>query len=542
MGGIPLWDRWLLVAVALGILLGLQGFGWGKYDCLNLDRMALRNVTLKSRPYLHPKTFVKPPLYTYMNHFLARVPAEAVSRNLFWLDPVPRKQAFLILRVGLARSLNLAFFAGSIILVYLLVREGIGLSAARMSALLLATSAGFLPYQVFLTTDLAVTFMMLASFACAVRIVKTPGMGISMAAGLLAGLAAATKYNGLLVAAALPVAHLLASRGNPLLACLKRPAAWACGLCVPMGFLIGNPYAILDWPTFSADFLYNYKVTPVYNGVTAGNGYGAFFRAFGEIFGWPGTWVVVAGACAGLYFLAASRSKNAWHLWLLAAAVFVVYTWKIGGFPRVETRFVLPVAPFALIMGATGFGLLLRARMVVVPAFALVLAYNLVCGWWWGNLFREDPRMAALGFADKHLVSGDTVEISGSLPRVQDLPDRKLTIIRIPTGIERDANFSRMFADDEQMASSLKRWGTREGPEWFTKEARAARNPDWIFWSNIDLESIVKPQYEALFKPDSGYRVVFDGTSPDFPSWGYPRYTEFIRNRTTVWQKISPGL
>ena len=535
-------DRWLLAAVALGILLGAQGFGWGKYDCLNLDRMALRNVSSKSRPYLHPTIFIKPPFYTYMNHFLARIPAEAVSKRMFWLGPDQRKQVFLLLRMGLARSLNLGLFAGSIILVFLLVRNAYEVPAARMSALLLATSAGFLLYQVFLTTDMALVFMMLASFACAVKIVERPGMGISIAAGLLAGLAAATKYNGLLVAVALPVAHLLASRGNPILACVRRPSAWVCGLCVPLGFLIGNPYAVLDWRTFSSDFLYNYKVTPVYNGATQGHGYEAFFWAFREIFGWPGTGVVAAGALAGIFFLAASRGKNVRQLWLLAAVVFAAYTWKIGDFPRIETRFVLPATPFALILGAAGFSVLLRAKFLTLPVFAIVLAYNLACGWGVGNMLRKDPRMGALAFADKHLPPVATVEISGSVPRVQDLPGRKLTIIKIPTGIERDANFSKMFAEDGQMQDAMKRWGTKEGPEWFSREARAARNPDWIFWSTIDLESIVRPQYEALFQQGSGYQVVFDGTSPDFPWWSYPRYTEFLRNRITIWKKTDRPL
>ena len=536
------WDRWLLVAVALGIILGAQGFGWGKYDCLNLDRMALRNVTVKERPYLHPKHFVKPPFYTYLNHFLARVPAETVSMTMIWLEMDQRKQVFLLLRMGLARSLNLVFFAGLVVLVFVITRESFGTPAARLSALLLATSAGFIPYQVFLTTDLALVFMMTASFACAVKIMKTPGMGISIAAGLLAGLAAATKYNGLVVAAALPVAHLLASRGNPFIACLRRPAAWVCGLCVPAGFLLGNPYAVLDWPTFSSDFLYNYKVTPVYNGVTEGNSYVTFFKAFGEIFGWPGTWLVAVGIFAGIVFLTGANRQGARRVWFLAAVVLVPYAWKIGGFPRLETRFVLPAAPFVLLMASAGFAALLRARWLTGPVFAAVLAYNLACGWWVGNIFRNDPRMEALELARNEVGARETVEVSRSIPRLQDLPGMNLNVIRMPNGIEMSANFARMFAGDGQIQDAMKRWSTKEGPEWFSHEARAARNPDWIFWSTIDLEAVVRPQYEALFQKDSGYGVVFDRTSPAFPWWSYPRNTEFLRSRTTVWKKIQTSL
>ena len=530
-------DGWLAVALILGLVLGAQGFQWGKYDCLNLDRMALRNVAMKKLPFLHPGRFAKPPFYTYLNHFLARVPAETVSRNMLWLEIEQRKQVFLLLRLALARALNLLFFAGAVILVFVLVREAFGLPAARMSALLLATSAGFIPYQVFLTTDMALIFMMLAAFACAAGIVRKPGMGISIAAGLLAGLATATKYNGLVVAASLPVAHLLASRGNPVLACLKRPAAWVCGLCVPLGFLLGNPYAVLDWRTFAGDFLYNYKVTPVYNGATEGHSYAAFFRDFGEIFGWPGTWLIAAGLVAGVVLLAGRNQKSGRQLWILAAAVFLPYAWKIGGFPRIETRFVLPAAPFVLLMASAGFSTLLRAKWLTVPVLAAVLAYNLACGWWVGTMFRADPRMEALELAKTEVGPQEIVEVSRSIPRIQDLPGKKLTVFRMPSGIELSANLSRIFADDEQFQGITDKWLTPEGPDWFTPEARKKRNPGWIFWSSIDLEAVVRNEYEALFKDGSNYQVIFDKTSPQFPWWTYPRYTEFIRNRVTIWKK-----
>ena len=247
-------DKWLLLAVVLGLALGVQGLGWGRYNCLNVDAMAFRNIFAKDRPPMHPGEFLKPPFYTYVNHFVARLPATAVSSLVFWEGVKERAEIYFRLRLFLARCLNLAIFAATVAMVFAVVRSYYGLEAARVAALLLATSAGLVCYQIFLTTDLALVFMMMASFVCSCLVARKPAMGISVAAGLLAGLATATKYNGLAVAVALPVAHLLGSRGNPLLACLKRPAAWACGFAVPVGFLIGNPYAVLDWPKFHSDF------------------------------------------------------------------------------------------------------------------------------------------------------------------------------------------------------------------------------------------------------------------------------------------------
>jgi hypothetical protein len=179
---------------------------------------------------------------------------------------------------------------------------------------------------------------------------------------------------------------------------------------------------------------------------------------------------------------------------------------------------------------------------LTVPAFAAVIAYNLVCGWWVGNMFRSDPRMEALALAGREVGVHATVEVSRSIPRLQDLPGMDLRVIRIPNGIEMSANFSKIFAGDDEIQEAMDRWQTKEGPEWFTPRARRERNPDWIFWSSIDLERIVQNEYEALSKDGSGYAVVFDKSSPPFPWWTYPRYTEFIQNRVTIWKKSSAAL
>ena len=532
-------DKWLLLAVVLGFALGVQGLGWGRYDCLNVDAMAFRNIFSKSRPPMHPGEFLKPPFYTYVNHFAARLPATAISASAFWMGQKERNEFYFLLRLFLARSLNLALFAGAVALIFAVVRKYFDLAAARVAALLFATSAGFVPYQIFLTTDLALVFMMLTSFACACVIARRPTMGISVAAGLLAGLATATKYNGLSVAIALPLAHLLGSRGNPLLACLKRPAAWICGLAVPIGFLIGNPYAVLDWPKFHSDFFYNYTTTPVYGGQTAGTGYAAFFQTFPEIIGWPAMIIVILGVFAGILGLATSlRRTDAWKLSLLALAVFVLYTWKIGSFPRMTTRFVLPMAPFLLIIAATGFGVLARAKWIFVPALIVTIAYNLVCGWWVGELFRGDPRMRLLDVVRGQIVGHAVVEVSKSIPGISLMPGRDIRTVRMPGAIERGMLFDKMFADNDEMRKLSGKWKSSDGPEWFSKENREKRGSGWIIWSSNDVEKIVSAEYLALFDRASGFEVIFDGASPVRPRWAYPHQPDFIENRATVWKKI----
>lgn len=538
-----LLDKWLLLAVVLGFGLGAQGLGWGRYDCLNVDAMAFRNIFSKNRPPMHPGEFLKPPFYTYVNHFAARLPAMTLSWGASWKGKKERDALYFRIRLFLARSLNLALFAATVVMVFAVVRMYFDAASARIAAMLFATSAGFVCYQVFLTTDLALVFMMMASFVCSCVIARKPTMGISVAAGLLAGLATATKYNGLSVAVALPLAHLLGSRGNPVLDCLKRRAAWVCGLAVPVGFLIGNPYAVLDWPKFSSDFYYNYTTTPIYGGQTEGTGYVSFFQTFPEILGGPATILVICGVLAGgVGLVVNARRSDAWKLSLLALAVFLLYTWKIGEFPRMTTRFVLPMAPFLLILAAAGFGILTRAKWIFLPLLAATVVYNLICGWWMGELFREDPRMRLLAVTRDQIVGKAVVEVSKSIPSISLMPGRDIRTIKMPGAIERSAQFDKMFAGNEEMQKLRDKWKSREGPEWFTKEHREKRGPGWVIWCSNDVEKIVSAEYQALFDPASGYGVVFDAASPVRPRWAYPRHPDFIENRTTVWKKIPPPL
>lgn len=533
-------DKFLIAALVLGFLSGVQGFNWGHYDCLNLDKMAFQNIFSSERLPFQPSSYLKPPFYTYINHFAARIPAMTVSSVFFWKNSEERYGIFLRVRLWIARSLNLLMFAACTTAIFILVRRYFSLQSARVSALLFGTSAGFVPYQIFLTTDLAVVFMMLASFLFAVKIINNPSMSNSVAAGLLAGLACATKYNGLAVAIALPIAHLMACRGgNPLLAALKRKSAWVCGLCVPLGFLLGNPFSIFDWPKFKSDFTYNYTVTPVYNGIQSGTGYGKFFKSFYEIYGIPASYLLFTAALIGLVvlFIPRLKSKHAWQLWILAAAVFALYTYKIGSFPRMETRFVLPAAPFALILASLGFSALLRAKILFIPILLAILCYNIACSWWTGRLFVEDPRNYVPEFAQKYLQNGGIVEWSKSNPKLEALPV-KLTKHEIKTGLERAAMFDKMFANDASMHSAVKTKETQVAPDWFSAKNRKARKTDYVIWCSIDLEEIVRHHYEALFNESSGYRVIYDAYSPEQPDWVYPKRTEFTRNRTTIWEKI----
>jgi hypothetical protein len=93
-------------------------------------------------------------------------------------------------------------------------------------------------------------------------------------------------------------------------------------------------------------------VAPVYEG-QAGHSFLQFFVGLAESFGWPVLLLALAGAAVTLWHSLrrpedSAMTATAW----MAAAVLLLYYAKFAPFPRLETRFVLPIAPYLLILAA----------------------------------------------------------------------------------------------------------------------------------------------------------------------------------------------
>lgn len=530
-------DRILLLSLVLGAVIGMQGLLWGGYDCLNLDRMAFLSLTSKSRGYLEPPTFDKPPLYTYLIYFAVVAPGDSLAKKLTRIGFSKETAESVRVRGELigARLIQVAMFAGCVGFIFFYALEFFGRAAARASALLFASAAGFVPYQVFLTTDLPVVFWMLAALVACAYIVRSPSMTASILAGVFTGFAAATKYNGLAIGLGIPVAHLLASR--PLWTVIKRPSAYVGVLVVPVAFVVANPYCLIKSQKFVADFMYNYRVTPSYAG-QSGFGYGQFLSAFAEIFGRPLCWILVPLMLLGVWGMIRGRHLRIWQGFALVSACFLLYAWKIGSFPRIETRFVLPAAPLVLLMAAPGFAWLHTRSRVLVALFVIPLAcYGLASSWYTARRFPNDPRMAALAWAEQHFPKGAKVETTGSCPNWKKMPERKIRMARMPFNLGQVALFDKIFANDAWVKNRVDQDRDKKDPTWFTAGALQARNPDFITVDSIDQESATIPFYKELLAGNLGYRIVFDGATPELPGWVYPRRTEFLSNRVTILER-----
>ncbi|XHR29549.1 MAG: glycosyltransferase family 39 protein [Chthoniobacteraceae bacterium] len=544
-------DRVLLFAFLLAAALGLNGIRWGRVECWNRDQMALRELQSWGKPH----TFTKPPLHTYINYALVTGPvtlAEKAGRLV-----TGKRQAYNEAKVFASRLVVLALFLGTIFFAYQTCLLYFNRFTARFAALVLATSAGFVAFNHFLSCDSPLLFFLMAAGYFAARINLYGKRLDYVLAGLLVGAAANTKYNGLAVGIALVAAHVL----RPGLTWRERFYTRDLGVGLAMvlvGLFATNPYMVFEFKRFKADFMYNYAITPNYDGQAEGvYGYRKFLGAIPEIVGWPGAVLLGLFALGSLAVVAGRRvPRQAVSGFVVVASFVLLYFAKMGAFPRMETRFVLPVVPFAILL--VGPLLCLAGKWPRWAAVGLgipVLAYNLVCSVTVGNRFSADPRMTALDWMQENVKPGFVIESSGRSPHWWKMPSLKAREVDAVSPNWKNADgaevidyrmqrvtgrleaFQRAFKGNRWVEEKVLRYEKATVGDIFTPEALRDRNPDVITVIADDLkvsEAAPAQYYRDLLAGKYSYKIALDLAAPKPPGWVYPREIDFLDSRTVL--------
>jgi len=522
-------DRSLAVALFLAICLSLIGANWGRVEDWNCDNMAFKEI----KPDGLPLDYLKPPLHTYLNYIIVMKPAEAI-RSFLGVEHNLQYPAQLY---G-ARFLTMTLFCGAIVLIYRVTKGLCGRQSAMVLALLIATSAGLIKFNHFATADSPLLFWMMVSFAFAMKSAQTGRIRDAVFAGILAGLAAADKYNGLAVAIAIPVA-LMAFRGWMALFWIQ---CLAGAFAVPLGFVLGNPGAIFDTKKFVQDFLYNLYTTPVYAGKASGVGYWDYLKYIPELIGRPASILIIIGLLWSLLLLARKKlSQKELALIISAGSVFFFYYITIGRFPRMEDRFVLPSIPFISLMAAPGLERIPWKRFLPAVTLILILVYNIFCSVEVGLLFLSDPQMNAQLFALKNFPKDAIIENSEA-PSWSRLPGLKLTEYNMPLSTGRHKWFLKLFGQNQVVQKGMERYDPDSyPPDTFTQAGLEKRHPDFIAFSNAAYQYSSDEQakffYHALGEQQMGYVKIYEATCKPRVPWTYPGCTSYVAERMVIMKR-----
>jgi 4-amino-4-deoxy-L-arabinose transferase-like glycosyltransferase len=201
---------------------------------------------------LNPHAFQKPSLYVYLLLAVVAVdyrwglatglyaPLDQMTVTTYLYTTVP---GFFMA----GRALTAVIGSLSVLAVFALGKRLWSVGAGLVAALVLATLPFHISHSQYVTTDVTSAFLVLLAFGAAVWVAQTGRWRAYLLAGLLAGLAASTKYNAGVAALMVVAAHGLYWRGQAL---RQLPRMVGAGAAAVGGFVLGTPFALLSWQEF----------------------------------------------------------------------------------------------------------------------------------------------------------------------------------------------------------------------------------------------------------------------------------------------------
>jgi len=361
----------LTVIVLVGALLRIVALGAGIPYSLGSDEHVLveRAVGMMRSGDFHPHFFDYPTLYIYVQVLVAvaRFLTGAIHGQWASLADAPFADFYLW-----GRAATAAIGTATILLAWLTLRR-ISASAALVGALFVAVLPMHVRESRYVLTDVPLTFFVLLTLLLSVRAAESPTRGRFAWAGAAAGLAAATKYTGV-VAAIIPLVAWALTRGR---ASERVARALVTGAAAATAFLIAAPYTVLDLPAFLDGFAY---LTRSYQGDadTASNAM-TYLKHLQLTFGWPITMAAAAGL--GVAAVRATVSTGGARTFWAASVIFTpVYFLFISRQPLVFGRYALPIVPVLVMLAAAVVGWILmhpalgrqppRTRVTITAAVA----------------------------------------------------------------------------------------------------------------------------------------------------------------------------
>ncbi|MFZ5424761.1 MAG: phospholipid carrier-dependent glycosyltransferase [Patescibacteria group bacterium] len=357
---------WLLLFGAF--LIRVIGIGHGYPFVFHPDEPSVIRSALGLMFEPNPKHFDWPHFHFYLNYHLfwnftkfRRIFTTSTGVfSILWKEPI----IFYLV----SRAFNSLLGALTLIPVYLtgrsLFNKNVGLIAAALLTIL--------PFHVHASRlaliDVPMTFWLSIGVFFSAKILTNPNYRYYIFSGFFIGLAASTKYNGGLVALAVPTAHILRtmySKDEKVASVRGALSLVFSGIFAAFGFILGTPYALLDFKTFSRTDSPKGALWQFTNvgSVSGADQFHQFLNVItfklSDDFGF--TILVAYFMCALVFILAAvfyksgrftnlnilkEKSIEVWFL--LIPSLFMFY--YISGFAKPRSHYFMMVYPFVVLL------------------------------------------------------------------------------------------------------------------------------------------------------------------------------------------------
>ena len=401
--------RWLLVVLlAAGVLRAFPyWFGLPHFEARPDESVSTGIALGILRGDPNPHFFHWPSLTFYL--FAAMFWVARGLRRLWAPDALWNPGDYYVL----GRLLVAAAGTATVAVIFAIGKRVAGIGVGLIGAALLAVAILHVRESHFAMTDVIMTFFVTVSLAALLRgydasIAGGPAWSWFAGAGLLAGLAASTKYNAAAVGASMIAAQILLLVRQPRLRTLAPSVLY--GLLFVAGFLGASPYALLDFEKFREDILFDVTHLSGGHGIDLGRGW-VYHVTRSLPFGLgPLTFVA---AVIGVIPMAWKYPR---HTAILGAFAAMLYL-SVGSGYTVFFRYILPLIPLACLSAAVGIQEVGKrlggSKAVASTAFVIVVAGLVNAVWFDVLLARTDSRVLAARWLAAQLQREDTLHDAG---------------------------------------------------------------------------------------------------------------------------------
>lgn len=253
-------NKKLIFIVLLGLALRFFGIGHSFPFIFHPDESTIVRSALGVRFNPNPGHFDWPHLYIYLNYFLFMVFAKVrdflvlVDAKDFFNSVFPLVWNDDLIFYLLTRSFSAILGALTAIPIYLSTKNLFNEKTGLLAALAFVITPFHVWHSHYSLADVPMTFMMAWAMYYSTELLFRPNTKKYILAGLFVGLAATTKYNGAFAAVFVIAAHflrVLSEKDEPIINLDGLGDLLVSGFSSIVGFVIGTPFALLDFDTFT---------------------------------------------------------------------------------------------------------------------------------------------------------------------------------------------------------------------------------------------------------------------------------------------------
>ena len=346
--------RILVLLLVLAAFVRFWGLDWGLPHTYHIDEDKFGGTALRFfRGDLNPHFFHVPTLYMYslaglwkIYYWVGRADGTFHDNRQFISYYIDHPGTYYLI----GRALSAVLSIGTILLLYLIGLRMYNPTVGLLAAIFLTFSLEHTTTSHAMMPDAAMVFFMVLAFYFIWRVYEKGRPRDYIFTGLAAGAAMAMKYGGHMMFLPLFLAHVFHVLENhePKKKIVFFWPLYLSGFVFLAVFLLGCPYAVLDFKKFKADFTWqaNHLLNEGHFGDSPQHSAWLFYLQYGfrDNIGRWAQYLAFGGIVAVIF------RRKARELILLSYPIVLLLI--IGSWKTRATRYFLPLAPFFILLAA----------------------------------------------------------------------------------------------------------------------------------------------------------------------------------------------